>query len=234
MIDFHSHILPNIDDGSRDVEESLELLRMSANQGIDTMVATPHFYVEQDTVESFLKKRQRAYDALMEHTKGENLPDVKWGAEVYFFNELSQLENVERLSIGSGRYILIEMPFEVWTKRTFDSLYNLMARKRLIPIIAHIERYIPVQRDMKKINTLLDMDVLVQMNGSFINNWKTRRKALGLLKKEKVHLLGSDCHNIGSRKPNLQSAFEIIEKKLGIEKINEIDNQGKKILESTS
>jgi len=234
MIDFHSHILPNIDDGSRDVNESLELLRLSANQGIDTLVATPHFYVERDTVESFLIKRQKAYDTLIEHIKEEDLPHVECGAEVYFFNELSQLDNVESLAIGSSRYILIEMPFEIWTKRTYDSLYNLRVKKRLIPIIAHIERYFPVQRDMKKINALLDMDVLVQMNGSYINNWQTRRKALSLLKRDKVHILGSDCHNTENRKPNLKSAYDIIEKKLGINKIMEIDTVGKKILESTS
>lgn len=234
MIDFHSHVLPNVDDGSRDIQESLEMLRMSANQGIKTMVATPHFYVEQDTVEGFLSKRKKAFDVLMQNCKEQNLPHIECGAEVYFFNELSQLDNVESLSIASSRYILIEMPFEIWTNRTFDSLYNLIIRKRLIPIIAHIERYIPIQRDMRKIKTLMDMDVLVQINGSFINNWRTRRKALSFIKMGKVHLLGSDCHNIENRKPNLKKSFDIIEKKLGIETVATINSNGKKILESTS
>ena len=230
MIDFHSHILPSIDDGSRNVDESIALLKMSADQGIDRIVATPHFYMDQDTIESFLEKRQRSFETLLERDLN-GLPQIELGAEVYFYEELCQADLLSDLAVGGGRYILIEMPFEAWTRRLLDALYRMSIKRRLIPIIAHLERYLPFQKDMGKIQALFTMDVLIQINGSFINNRKTRRQAMKWLKYGNVHILGSDCHNMENRKPNLGPAFEAIEKKLGMSKINEIYQYGQMILD---
>ena len=87
IIDFHSHILPGIDDGSKNLEQSLEMMRRSARQGVDTMVATPHFYAHHDDPERFLKRRAEAERSLREAMAAESgLPELAIGAEVYYFN----------------------------------------------------------------------------------------------------------------------------------------------------
>ena len=111
VTDFHSHILPGIDDGSRSVEESIRLLRLEAEQGIRHVVATPHFYARHDTPERFLKRRAESA-ALLREKMGMHpeLPDVTLGAEVYYYPGISHSDAISELTIGSQRCILIEMP----------------------------------------------------------------------------------------------------------------------------
>ena len=123
MIDIHSHILPEIDDGSKNVHMSLEMLKESYNQGVDTVVATPHFYIKENTIDVFLEKRNNAYNKLMDFVKGqENIPDIYLGAEVYFFNGISKMENIEKLTINNSKYLLLEMPFNKWNSRVFQEV----------------------------------------------------------------------------------------------------------------
>ena len=119
-VDFHSHILPGVDDGSKSVEESLELLRMEAQQGIRHVLATPHFYASHDTPERFLKRRAAAWEKLRAAMANEpGLPEVTLGAEVYYFNGISDSDVLKELTIGKKRFILIEMPLPPWTDRMY-------------------------------------------------------------------------------------------------------------------
>lgn len=111
VVDFHTHILPGIDDGSKTVEESIALLRMEAEQGITHVVATPHFYARYDDPSHFLQKRDRAERLLrQEMEKYPGMPKLTVGAEVYFFRGMSECEFLPRLTIGTESCILIEMP----------------------------------------------------------------------------------------------------------------------------
>ena len=115
IVDFHSHILPGIDDGSQSLEESIAMLRMEAEQGIRYVVATPHFYPRYETPESFLEKRSQAESLLRSALKQEkNLPQVAMGAEVYYFRGISESEFLPRLTIQGGQCILLEMPPAPW------------------------------------------------------------------------------------------------------------------------
>lgn len=231
MIDFHSHILPNIDDGSSSTDESLEMLILSKKHGINYILATPHFYIKRTDIERFLEKRASAYERLVEKI-GDNkdVPIIKLGAEVYFFNGIGSMDNLEKLCIENTNYMLLEMPFEMWSERILREVNNIINTKGITPIIAHIERYIPFQKDFSIIQKLIDMDVFIQMNGEFINGLLSRRRAIEFLKNDIVQLIGSDCHNMKTRKPNLDKAYSIIEKKLGKEKVLEITRFGEKIL----
>ena len=103
-VDFHSHILPGVDDGSRSVEESLEMLRAEARQGIGTVVATPHFYANHDTPERFLRRRAAAWEMLQTAMAQEaGLPEVIPGAEVYYFSGISDSDQLHRLTTGQKR-----------------------------------------------------------------------------------------------------------------------------------
>lgn len=231
VIDFHSHILPGIDDGSKNVEESLQMLRMMAKQGITHVVATPHFYPQHDTPESFLKRRAEAEAVLREAMAGENgLPELSIGAEVYYFRGISDSDTIKELTVDKKRCILIEMPSIPWTETMYRELEDLYVKRGLLPVIAHLDRYIGPFRTHGIPKRLAAMPVLVQANAEFFLERSTSAMALRMLKKGTIHLLGSDCHNMTSRKPNLGEALELIQRKLGEDAITAINENARMVL----
>ncbi|MBQ6718946.1 MAG: capsular polysaccharide biosynthesis protein [Oscillospiraceae bacterium] len=216
IIDFHSHVLPGIDDGSASLEESIGMLREEAAQGISHVIATPHFYARYDNPEQFLEARKQAQKQLCSELKAHSgLPEITVGAEVHFFPGISHSDVLEGLTIGKNRCILIEMPESVWTDRMYQELEDLALRQGLIPIVAHVDRYISPFRTRGIPERLAELPVLVQANASFFLRSSTRSLALKLLKQDKIHLLGSDCHNLTTRPPMLGDAVEVIRQKLG-------------------
>lgn len=223
IIDFHSHILPGIDDGSRNVEESVALLRKEAEQGIFHVIATPHFYPQYDTPERFLARRARAEMALREEmSKHTDLPKLSIGAEVYFFHGMSDCEAILPLTIDQKRCILVEMPMDIWTESMYRELEGLYYKQGLLPIIAHVDRYFGRFRTYGIPERLVEMPVLVQANAEFFLDRATSARALRMLNKKQIHLLGSDCHNLSSRSPNLKEAVSLIKKRLGNDAIDRI------------
>lgn len=231
MIDIHTHVLPNIDDGSRSLEMSLQMLKESYNQGVDTVVATPHFYIKHDTIESFLKNREKAYNRLIDFIKAEeNIPDIYLGAEVYYFNGISKIENIEKLCINNSKYLLLEMPFNKWNDKVFQEVEDLIYNRRLNPVIAHLERFISFQKGTNNIERLLNMKVIPQMNGEYLISFFSKGRALKWINNGVVKLLGSDMHNTESRPQNLGRACDIISKKIGSSAIDEIIELSKEII----
>lgn len=232
MIDFHSHILPKLDDGSKSSDMSVKMLEMSALHGITTIVATPHFYIRHNDVVSFLNHREASYHALMHKLRGteKNVPQIRLGAEVYFFSSLSALPEIDKLCIENTSYLLLEMPFEKWTSKMLGEVEKLVYDRRITPIIAHLDRYLTWQRGSSAVEELLSMGAVIQLNGDYINGFLTRNKALNLIKSGIVSLIGSDCHNMDNRAPNLDKAFAIIRNKCGQDALDRIDRCGREIL----
>lgn len=225
VVDFHSHVLPGIDDGSGSVAESVSMLCMEAEQGIKHVVATPHFYAQHDTPEHFLKKRLEAELQLREEMQKHNgLPQISIGAEVYFFNGISDSDAISELTIDSKRCILIEMPHAPWTEVMYRELEGIYVKRGLVPIVAHVDRYIGPFRTYGIPRRLAELPVLVQANAEFFLNRGTSAMALRMLRDGRIHLLGSDCHNLKTRKPNLESAVKLIEKRLGEEALVQINS----------
>ena len=223
IIDFHSHILPGIDDGSRSVEESIALLQEQARQGITHVIATPHFYPQYDSPESFLKRRGEAEALLREEMqKYTGLPKLSVGAEVYFFNGISDSEAILPLTIDKKRCILIEMPPMPWTESMYRDLEGLYSKQGLLPVVAHVDRYIGRFRTYGIPQRLAELPVLVQANAEFFLRKATSARALRMLSKGQIHLLGSDCHNLTFRSPNLRKAVALIEKRLGQDAIRAV------------
>ena len=224
FVDFHSHVLPGIDDGSKDLEQSLEMLRMEVIHDIDVVVATPHFYPGRDDPESFLKRREQAEKQLrMAMASEDNLPQLEIGAEVYFFRGISQSDLLSDLTIRGTKYILIEMPHGHWPEEYYRELYQIRDRRGICPIIAHVDRYIAPFQTHGIPAKLEQLPVLVQANASFFLNRPTANMAMKMLKKGQIHLLGSDCHNMSSRKPNLGPCFDDIFSKLGEDALEHIN-----------
>lgn len=231
MVDFHTHILPGADDGSCSVQESIRLIEMQKRQGIQIIVATPHFYPDGDSPHRFLQRRQNAYEKLMAAvSKSDGFPEIVLGAEVYYFSGISQWDGLKDMCIGDTEFVLLEMPMGKWTDRMYREIDGIYTRQGLVPVIAHLDRYINIFNANNVIEHLGKMNVAIQANADFFIR-KTRRKlALKLLKGGIIDVLGSDCHNIDTRKPNLQKAEEIIVQNLGWEYIDYINHTGEKIL----
>lgn len=233
VTDFHSHILPRLDDGSRSAEESLEMLRESARQGIDHVIATPHFYPQRDNPDRFLEARERAAEILRIAAGDEaGLPRITLGAEVYYFRGMSESDALDGLTIGQKPCILIEMPMGPWTPEMYRELENIRTQRGLTPIVAHIDRYIRPFRTGGIPEKLARLPVLVQANAEFFLNRSTAGMAMRMLRKEQIHLLGSDCHNLSTRKPNMGPALQKIRQKLGGEPLQRIEYYVRDLLDA--
>ena len=232
MVDLHSHILPGVDDGSESVAESIEMLRMEAQQGIGHVVATPHFYPHHDHPETFLARRSRAEEALrQEMARYTGLPAITVGAEVYYFRGISEAQILPELTIGGGDAILIEMPPAPWPAAAYEELEQIRRRRNLIPIIAHIDRYIGPFRTYGIPEKLEALPVLVQANASFFLERATARMAMKMLDRGRIHLLGSDCHDVSERSPNLGPALQRIADRLGTDCLDRIRSNEDRLLD---
>lgn len=226
-VDFHSHILPKMDDGSKNKEESLNMLFELKNQGIDTVVATPHFYADRDSVDSFLKRREKRF-AEISGEKG--IPNIVLGAEVLFYDYLYSLSDIEKLCIGNTKYIMIELPFENWTEKLFEKLNRITLNHDIKIIIAHIDRYL-TPHNKKFLYKFSECNAIFQINASAFNDGIFKRKiAIKMIKNNHTILLGSDCHNMTTRKPNIGLAYKVIAKKLGQDTLHNINRIAEKIL----
>ena len=214
MIDIHTHVLPGMDDGSGSLNESLQLLEESAQQGVKIMGATSHFYATDERPADFLRRRRVAATELGEHWR-EGMPHLLLGAEVHFFESISRIDELDYFRLGTSKLLLLEMPFKPWTDRMIREVLDIQDRRGLTVLLAHIERYLGFQ-DKAVWPMLRANGVCMQCNASFFLNWKTRRKAMGMLKRGEIHMLGSDCHNMTTRPPRLWEAKAAIQKALGM------------------
>ncbi len=230
MIDFHSHILPYIDDGSENVEESIKLLRMLAEQGVDTVCATSHFYPSEDSPNNFLGIRKKVYKKLkIALPKDESFPKIILGAEVAYFPGISKMEALPLMRFEGTKVLLLEMPIIKWSDYTVREIIDISCSGNIKVVLAHIERYTKKQRRVVW-DALRESGVLMQVNATYFTNPKTRRKALKQLQRGEIHLIGSDCHNSSERAPQIAQAVQIIEGKLGKSELEMMDVLGRKLL----
>ena len=212
--DIHSHILPYIDDGAKDLDTAVQLVSVCLEQDIDTIVCTPHFSPLADkNVLEFIKKRDESLALLKNELEKRNIPSPNFllGAEVLLDCDLAEVENIEKLAITGTDYILLEMPDVTWQSWMFDYIYNLLALKNLIPVIAHVERYSQTKEAMDKLKRL---EVYFQVNASsVIHNRKMNDEVSRLLKSGDVHFISTDTHSLKTRPPEMKKAMEIIEMK---------------------
>ena len=222
MIDIHSHILPNVDDGSQSVEESRKILEMLQDQGVETVVATPHFYPRRDRVEAFLERRAKAAAQL-------DAP-VILGAEIAYFPGIGNSKELGGLTLGNSRLLLVEMPYGSWTEQMVLELCDMATQTGLSPVLAHVDRYPRQIRRWSK--ALLASGVYFQCNAESLLRWKSRGFVLRQLKQGNIHFLGSDSHNLTNRKPCMAEAAAVITKKLGSEALKNLTAFTKSALEN--
>lgn len=232
LIDFHTHILPRVDDGSRSTDESIRMIRALKDSGVGYIALTPHFYASSDTPERFFRRREKSIEALTEALAAE--PDMSHiklipGAEVEYFEGITEMSELEGFTLGDSRCLLLEMPMGRWATHMIDDILDMQTRGSLQIVLAHVERYLFAQKK-ETVHKLLTSGVKMQANASFFIDRMCRRRAVSLLKKGCIHLLGSDCHNMTTRKPNIGTAYDITAKKLGADAVYEITDTARSLL----
>lgn len=216
MCDIHGHFLPGMDDGCQTPDEAIALLRYSYAAGIRRMCATPHYY-PVESVEDFLRRRQESMQRLSERIAQlgiTDIPQILLGAEVAYRQGLSSLEDLDKLCLGASRYMLLELPFEPWNNSLLRDVRNICCARGITPIFAHIERYLSLQSG-QQLKQVLSCGGLVQVNAGSLLKFPRNLRVRGLIAKGQAQLLGSDCHNMQERKPNLHLAHDwLIEHRL--------------------
>ena len=224
MIDLHTHILPGMDDGSKDADESLWLLKRQELMGVSAVLLTSHFYRNQENAEHFCSRRAEAFTRLMDAYRGTIKLAV--GAEVKWFPAIDRCQEIELLCLGNSRYLLLEMPFSPWTGEVLDSVYNLASSMCVTPIIAHVERY---RQSRSSLEALFEMGFPLQVNVDTLQDTWTRRKAIRLFECGLAWFLASDCHNMSERPPNLRYGQDILRKRLTGNAFERVEARSQKI-----
>lgn len=231
IIDCHSHFLPKMDDGSKSIDESIEMLLETKRQGINEICSTSHFYPNNESPESFKERREKAISSLKEAIKELNIevPNIYIGAEAYFYVGIGSSKRIKECMIEGTHYLLLEMPFMEWSKVEYDEVILLMGNFAITPIIAHINRYINYGNNLKYIKKLQKEGCLLQLNSEYFIDKKTERKAIKFVKKGLVDLIGSDMHNVSSRPQTLGKTISIIMEKCGPDYIYKLENNARKV-----
>ena len=215
----HCHILPEVDDGSRSMEESLKMLEMEYNDGVRHIILTPHF--RYDMFETPLEKIKAQYEQLKSEA-GKKWPDLSLhlGCELHSsLDMVSCLKAGQRLTLAGSRYVLLEFsgrdPRSTIIERTMDLLNHGYK-----PILAHIERYPPFhdRTGIDQIEELKDAGAFMQVNADTISGkdgFRSKRFAKKLLKNDLIDFVGTDAHRTDTRTPGLLKAYEQVKKTMG-------------------
>lgn len=224
IFDIHCHIIPGIDDGAKDIEMSKAMLDLSYEQGVRNMITTPHYYpghrnASPGHVEEAFAELQ-AYAA-------EKYPDYKLyrGNEIYYRDSVTEeLEKGLIKTLADSRYVLVEFAYTVAYKDLQKAVYRLSSCG-YYPILAHIERYNCLHNQEGMVEELIKDGAYIQLNGENFHSGlivTNRSFCVKLIREGLVHFLGSDCHRITERKPNLGVAADYLKKKVGEDVLHEL------------
>ena len=224
LIDLHSHVLPEFDDGSQSLEMSLAMLRREAEQGVTAVCATSHYYTKHSSISAFCERRAEAMERLAA-VLTEDLPRVLPAAEVAYFPRMEE-QDLTPLCIQGTRTLMLEMPFSDWTGLQLETVEALVLDCRYDVVLVHPERFCFSKSNKHKLEKLAELPIGLQVNAGSLLRWGTRRLALDLLQMAQYPLLGSDCHNLTSRPPNLKEGRKVVMQKLGEAFLKKIDRYG--------
>lgn len=227
--DMHSHILPEIDDGSDSVELSLQIIEEFRQQNVKNICLTPHYYSNEESIEDFLKKRQDSVDKLIPVLPNDI--QVCVGAEVYITRYLFNNKDLSGLCYGNSRYILCEFGFgSRFGDHTMEHFYRLQNNYGLTPVLTHIERYYNLMKNRKLVENLIEEGVIIQTNVSALCNSKYKRRLMKYFKYGYIDVLGTDCHSMTRGNPtDYTTAVELLKKKFGQECIDDINQTAQMI-----
>ena len=230
MIDFHSHILPGIDDGSSDIGESLEMLRLCVQNGVETVVLTPHcYYTDDSDIKAFIHDRNAKFRTLKEEIAklNEPMPQLLLGCELHLNKAHAKSAFLKELAMECTSYIMLEMPMGKWEPELYDAIYSISI-KGLRPLMAHIDRY--WYEHEKDFHNLFSLDLSYQVNCDSFLHSRMKRKVPYFFERGAIHVLGSDMHNLTTRTTHMSECCDIIKNKYGENYLSFIHANANRIL----
>ena len=224
MIDFHSHIVYGVDDGSETIENSIKILKEAENAGFDKIILTPHYM--EDYYEFTKQEISERINELRKACIEENINiELYQGNEIYITNNIEEyLNNNIASSLNDSRYVLFETPMNVEPQNLLEVIYKIKGLGK-VPVLAHPERYAYIQKNPNRLLEFIDEGVLLQTNyGSIAGQYgeiavKTAKK---LIKNNFIHFLGSDVHKQGYIYREVDNILETLSKWIDEEKIEEL------------
>ncbi|MGN0704381.1 MAG: CpsB/CapC family capsule biosynthesis tyrosine phosphatase [Lentihominibacter sp.] len=226
LMDIHTHILPDIDDGAGDIEEMTKMIAQADEEGISVIIATPHYGISNPAYDP--AKAQEALKTARQVLR-ESYPHIRMfmGNELYYSpGIIEDLKSGRALTIGGTDYVLVEFPTDI----AFDQLtaaVRAFCSEGYRPVVAHIERYSCLFRELDRVHELISLGAYTQVNARGFLAGRFDRCGgwcRNLLKDGVVHFVASDCHNSSTRNPVMRSAVEAMLKTAGEEKVKQIVN----------
>ena len=210
MVDLHCHILPGIDDGASNIETSVRMCYVAAENGIQKIVATPHV-TKLENLQKFVERRDEKIEELRYEIEKRSLHiEIYPGAEVYVGDDIFYADDLNKVTINNSKYILTEFTFGELSADRFLEYLDEIYSMGLTPIIAHPERYSFLQREYNLVNYLAQRDVLFQINADNLAGMGSREEfelAYAMAFNGVASVISSDAHSYHGRSNNM---FEFI------------------------
>ena len=229
MVDYHTHILPGMDDGSKTCEDSIRMLAALHRQGVDTVCLTPHFNGKAESPENFLRRRREAYARLTEKLP-QDMPRLRLGAEVKYYRGVSCMQQLPQLRLEGTNILLLEMSFSPWSNGTVNEVLKMQNSGGFTVMLAHVERYTASTKNREILSRLSGLPVTAQLNAEYFINLKRRDKNGPLQLGFRRFVLGSDAHSLGRRIPNMADGRAAVESRFGMAALDGIDRVGTSLL----
>ncbi len=192
FIDWHSHVLPGIDDGAQHRADSISALQKASCCGISRVIATPHFYPHKSSVDAFIERRSRSYVHLMKQAASiSNLPEIIKGAEVLLLPGIDGMDGFEKLCIEGTRIMMLELPFleSEHTDEMYETVERIVSERGISVIMAHPHRY-----SDETISRMIEIGAMLQLNADDLSTFSGKKRAKKYFEMEKVLGLGTDFH----------------------------------------
>ena len=202
MIDIHTHILPQIDDGAGSVEEARAMVFLQRQQGVRRMFLTPHFYPDRMGLEDFLQHRRRAWETLARSLGEDSQIQIRLGAEVHFSPNILFMD-LRQLCLGSSDYLLLELSSHQYPAYIEEVVMELL-NSGITPILAHIERYPYFRKDPQLLKKLIDLSCIGQVSVNALIDRHDRNFAKACFNHDLAQIAASDAHNMAERKPCME------------------------------
>ncbi len=224
MVDFHTHILPNIDDGARNVTETFNMIKEARSVGFDALVSTSHYM--ESFYETEVSERELWVNVIRENVQEKEMGiKIYLGNEIYFTEDIIKLlEDAKASTINDTSYVLFELPLNIEPLNLYEVIHKMLKYK-LVPVLAHPERYTFVHKEPNLIYDLIELGVLMQVNyGSILGMYGNNTKIIveKLLKNNMVHFLGTDAHRHKNIYTQVPVAIDKICDIIGKEKFHEL------------
>ncbi len=210
-VDYHCHLLPGIDDGAKNVEESLDIINVLKENSFTSVVATPHYYYVEEPVDSFISRRNRAFDSVVASTDY----NILMSAEIAYMGNISDVDGIEKLIIPETQYVLIELPLTRIHEDMCEDMYELKRRYGIKPLFAHIERYLGIlsSEDYTKLASI--DGAVFQFNLFSFSDFRSKKLFKNLFRDGAEFVIGTDAHCIGFRTDKISKGLSKLSKITG-------------------